>query len=104
MVVNLKGNPFFLNDEQCAWVNATRDSLSLREKAGQMICCVSANDTKEDLAQKYGEVPFGGITVRPDKASSIKHLVEYIQNVVRVPLLVSANLENGGTGAATDGT
>lgn len=104
MDVNLKGNPFFLNDEQCAWVNATRDSLSLREKAGQMICCVSANDTKEDLAQKYGEVPFGGITVRPDKASSIKHLVEYIQNVVRVPLLVSANLENGGTGAATDGT
>ena len=35
-MVDLKGNPFFLDDGGVAWVNGTRDAMTLEEKIGQM--------------------------------------------------------------------
>ena len=61
-MVNLQANPFFLNDEQCAWVKDTLASLSLEEKLGQLICIVSAADSQPVLLSRYEKIPFGGIT------------------------------------------
>ena len=38
MELNLKGKPFYLEEDQVAWVNETYESMSLEEKAGQLIC------------------------------------------------------------------
>lgn len=104
MPVNLKANPFFLNDAQIAWVNQTRESMTLREKVGQLICCVSPGDSCEQLLERYSQIPYGGVTFRVAPAKEIKERVDFIQNRVKIPLLVSANLENGGCGVASDGT
>ena len=34
----LKQKPFYLNDEQIAWVSNTQAGLSIRQKAGQLFC------------------------------------------------------------------
>lgn len=104
MAVDLRANPFFLNDTQIAWVNRTRDGMTLREKVGQLICCVSPGDSCEELLARYREIPYGGITFRVAPAKQIKERVDFIQSRVKIPLLVSANLENGGCGVASDGT
>lgn len=104
MTVNLKGNPFFLTDAQCDWVQKTLESLSLHEKVGQLICCVSAADSNEELKDRYEHIPYGGITFRAGFAQDIKEKVDFLQKNLPVPLLVSANLESGGSGVVTDGT
>lgn len=104
MAVDLRANPFFLDDTQIAWVNRTRDGMTLREKVGQLICCVSPGDSCEELLERYRKIPYGGITFRVAPAKQIKERVDFIQSRVKIPLLVSANVENGGCGVASDGT
>ena len=103
-MVDLKANPFFLDDTACAWVHNTLAQMTLREKVAQLFCCVSAGESGEVLQKRYEDIPFGGVTFRADKAQQIKQRVDYLQSRVKIPLLVSANLENGGIGIATDGT
>lgn len=103
-MVDLKANPFFLNDEQCAWVRETLSSMTLREKVGQIFFCASAADTNEDLLRRYESIPYGGIMFRGDRAQVIRERVEYIQAHAKIPMLISANLESGGCGIVTDGT
>ena len=104
MAVDLRGNPFYLNDEQCSWVESMRSHLTTEEKVGQLICCVAADEDAEALLRRYRKIPYGGITFRAAPAEEIKHRVDFLQSKVPIPLLVSANLESGGSGIATDGT
>ncbi len=103
-MVNLKGNPFYLNDAQCNWVNKTLETMTLREKVGQLFLCASAADSNEELLLRYKNVPYGGIMFRGDTGKNIKERVDFIQRHARIPMLISANLESGGAGIATDGT
>ena len=103
-MVNLKGNPFYLNDDQCNWVQNTLNAMSLREKVGQLFFCASAADSNEDLLRRYECIPYGGIMFRGDTAKNIKERVDFIQSHAKIPMLISANLESGGSGIITDGT
>lgn len=103
-MVDLRANPFFLDDAACAWVQNTLAEMTPREKTAQLFCAVSAAEDIETLCGRYAQIPFGGITFRPDRAEAIKQRVDALQSRVKIPLLVSANLENGGIGLATDGT
>ncbi|MCI6433914.1 MAG: hypothetical protein MR828_03975 [Clostridiales bacterium] len=37
-MINLKAKPFYLDDAAIDWVNKTRGSLTVEEKAGQLFC------------------------------------------------------------------
>ncbi len=100
----LKKKPFYLSDSQCDWVFQTLERLTLREKVGQLICCVSPGESSEELLLRYQTIPYGGVTFRTAPARTIKERVDFLQSQVDIPLLVSANLENGGSGVAVDGT
>ncbi len=46
-MIDLKGNPFYLDDEKCRWVVETLQSMTLQEKAEQVICLLSyTTDTR----------------------------------------------------------
>ena len=96
----LKKKPFYLSDIQCDWVFQTLERLTLREKVGQLICCVSPGESNEELLLRYQTIPYGGVTFRTAPARTIKERVDFLQRQVDIPLLVSANLENGGSGVA----
>ncbi len=103
-MVNIEATPFHLNKTQCDWVKKTLASMTLREKVGQLFFCASAGESNEDLLERYERIPYGGIMFRGDTAKNIKERVDFIQHSAKIPMLISANLERGGCGIATDGT
>lgn len=102
--MNLKENPFYLNDDDIEWVENTLDNMSLDEKIGQLFCPIGISDDREFLKNQMLSKHIGGMLYRPGKAAEIQSTHRFLQENSKIPLLIAANLEDGGTGIATDGT
>lgn len=104
-MVDVRKSPFLLNDKQAAWVEATRASLSLQEKAGQLFCVMGGDYAPEVLKEMVASGKIGGILFRPVvTGEQIKADYAPLDEVAKVPLLKAANLEEGGSGGMSDGT
>lgn len=104
MEINYKGNPFFLTDQDIAWVNETYDSMTVREKIGQLFCTMGVSSDKQYLDVLVNDIKIGGIMYRPGKAEDVWKTHKYLQDNSKIPLLLAANLEAGGSGGAIEGT
>jgi len=103
-MIDLKGNPFFLKKEEIRWIKDTISSLTSEEKAGQLFVVLGNTFSKEervDLVKKYC---IGGVLFRPDTKRIVKEEYDEMSSISQIPLLKASNLEDGGTGAITDGT
>ena len=103
-MINLKNKPFYLKEQDIEWVEETLNSMDLKEKIGQLFCTVGVTDNKEQLKTFLNKVKPGGIMYRPDKGEKIQEIHRFLQDNSKIPLLISANLESGGNGIATEGT
>lgn len=104
-MINLKNSPFLLSDEQASWVRSTRESLSIREKIGQLFVVMGGDYSDETLKAMVAEGRIGGILFRPVKtAEEIRADYAPLDQVAKIPLLKAANLEEGGSGGMSDGT
>jgi beta-N-acetylhexosaminidase len=101
----LKQKPFYLNDAQIAWVEETRDRMTLEEKVGQIFCIIFKEGSDAELKENLDVMKFGGCMFRP-VLSGVEgaRLIEKIHASLPVPALVAANLERGGEGLISDGT
>lgn len=106
-MIDLKGKPFYLDEEGCRWVEDTLAGMTDREKVGQLFC--------EILWDREGSVPEslfdfiepGGVMYRPFPGKKMREFSERLQKKAKIPLLVACNLERGGSGGnggLTDGT
>lgn len=102
--VNLKANPFFLNDSEIETIEKTIASLSNEEKIGQLFCIEAGKYSEEELKSIIKKYNIGGVLFRPTDSEILKEKCSKIQEYSKIPLLISANLETGGAGAATDKT
>lgn len=102
--MNLKGNPFFLSDEDIEWVEATYQSMSLEEKIGQLFCPIGYSTDPDYLKKELLDKHIGGLFFRDGVGKEMRSTFAYAQAYSRIPLLIPSNLEAGGDGAATDGT
>ncbi len=90
------------DEEARRWAAETRASLSLREKAAQMVCeqirggyiAEDADDFRywSRLAEEYG---IGGFVVYGGAPYETAHLLNRLQKRARVPILMSADFEGG---------
>lgn len=104
-MVDVRKSPFFLNEEQAAWVESTRDSLSLEEKAGQLFCVMGGDYAPDVLKGMVAAGKIGGILFRPVKpCEDVRAEYAPLDAAAKVPLLKAANLEEGGSGGMSDGT
>lgn len=104
MELNLKGKPFYLTEAQIAWVNSTYDSMDLDEKAGQLICGgvpVISDELIDEVTKKH---KLGGMLLRPFPVAGLKERVAKLQEESKIPMFITANLENGGSGVLNEGT
>ena len=101
---SLKGNPFFLSDEDISWVEKIYQSMDEKEKIGQLfhLLCYTAEEDKLSMFVK--DLKIGGIMLRPMPADEAITIVNYLQSNSKIPFLISGNLENGGSGIAAEGT
>ncbi|MCD7814283.1 MAG: glycoside hydrolase family 3 protein, partial [Lachnospiraceae bacterium] len=103
-MVNLKANPFFLDDEGVKWVEETLASMTEEEKIGQLFCPIGGNTDPEYLKGFIEEFKPGAMLYRPMPAAEVQKTHALIQNTSKIPLLFGANLESGGNGICADGT
>ncbi len=54
-MVDLKANPFYLDDEAIAWVEETKNQMTLEEKIGQLFCPVGFTTDRDVLKGKTSE-------------------------------------------------
>lgn len=102
--MDLKAKPFYLQDEDIQWVKNTLDSMDLDAKVGQLFCPLGMNDDQTELQDMLENYQPGGIMYRPGEGVGVQSTHRYLQDNSRIPLLVSANLEAGGNGIASEGT
>lgn len=101
---DLKAKPFCLDEGQIKWVEDTLGSMDIIEKIGQLFLVIGLSDNEEDIIKLYDDTRFGGIMYRPEPMEKLKSKNERLQKYAKIPVLIAANLENGGRGAILEGT
>lgn len=108
--VDLTAKPYNLNEEQIKWVNDTIASMTDEEKVGQLFTNLfffgkdeySGNElTNKEILDKYH---IGAARYQGGTAKQVQDLINSLQKDTKIPLLVAANCDAGGNGAAKDGT
>ena len=102
-MTDYKAKPFYLNDEQIRWVENTLKTLTVEEKCGQLFCIAAFGNLDEIIAM-YDRLPYGSLMYRPNDAKSVARANRILREKLKVPPLVAANLESGGSGVAKEGT
>ena len=91
--IDLSAAPFNLDDEALAWVAATREQLSPRDKLAQLFVLL-ARGTPEETAETVRSFKPGGITrIYSDDLFAEINLARDLGTLSAIPLLVSADLE-----------
>lgn len=103
-MIDLKGRPFFLNDQEIDWVKNTLAHLNTEEKIGQLFCMNIKSGTAEEAKRIYQVMKPGAVMYRPVKAENALTLTEFLDGCSDIPLLIAANLEKGGNGVVEEGT
>jgi beta-N-acetylhexosaminidase len=102
--IDLRGKPFYLQEEGIQWVERTLASMDLDAKIGQLFCPLGINKEQDVLKAMVEDIQPGGIMFRADEGRLNQEAHRYLQENSRIPMLLAANLEAGGNGTAKDGT
>ena len=102
--LNLYERPYHLNEDDVRWVQETLAGMTLEEKIGQVFFAIGLTDSDEDALAMVEDLHIGGIMYRPNQAEKLKRRNDKIQAAAKIPLLIAANLEAGGSGALVEGT
>lgn len=102
--MDLRGNPFYLDDEAVAWVENTLSTMTEDDKVQQLFFPVfSAGDeaAADTLLEKQRP---SGVMFRPCTAEQAIAAAKVLQSKSKIPMLIAANLEKGGNGIVGEGT
>ena len=103
-MIDLKANPFHLSDEDIRWVEEMRDAMTTEQKAGQIFCALGIGDDEGMLRGMIDGIGIGGIMYRPGPKAVVQNTHRKIQSMAKIPLLLAANTEAGGSGLSFEGT
>ena len=103
-MVDLRAKPYYLNDEDIEWVKSTIEGMSDEEKVGQLFFQLTAGNSEEYLKELMEKYHLGGCRYNNMPAKMVQAQNRILQKYAKVPLIIACNTENGGAGAASDGT
>ena len=104
MSVKLNEKPFYLSQEEIAWVEQTIEAMSLEEKVGQLFVQMRENPEEASIRTVLHTYHQGGLRYPPDDGKAVLTHNRHYQQHSKIPLLIASNCDNGGDGACTDGT
>jgi beta-N-acetylhexosaminidase len=102
--VDLKAKPYYLSNEDIAWVENTISEMTVEDKIGQLFINLFLGFDSEKakvLLQKYN---FGGARYNGANSEKIYELLAELQRSSKIPMLIASNCDSGGDGAVDDGT
>lgn len=103
-MVDLKAQPYNLDDEGIAWVEDTLAAMTTEEKIGQLFVNMGSSRDEEYLKGMVENYHIAAVRYQPGPAEEIYEQNRILQENSKVPMLIAANTEAGGNGACTDGT
>lgn len=103
-MVDLKARPFYLTDEDIAWVEQTIGTMSDEEKVGQLFFQLTASTDEAYLRELNEKYHVGGCRYNGMPGKDVRRQNELLQKYAKIPLFIACNTETGGNGACTDGT
>lgn len=103
-MIDLSAAPFYLDAASIRWVQETYDAMSPDERIGQLFINMGESRDEAYLADVLNRYHIAGVRYRPGPAREVRRQNEILQANAKVPVLIAANTESGGDGAATDGT
>lgn len=103
-MINLKTKPYYLTDEDIAWVNETIKNMTSEEKVGQLFFQLTAGIDEPYLKELMEKYHLGGCRYNNMPGAAVQMQNRILQKYAKVPLFIACNTETGGNGACSDGT
>ncbi|MEG2404113.1 MAG: glycoside hydrolase family 3 N-terminal domain-containing protein [Oscillospiraceae bacterium] len=103
-MVDLRKNPFNLDDEGVAWVKSTISDMTLEEKIGQLFVNMGDSRDEDYLKSVVDKYHIGAVRYNPASAEEVYEQNRILQENSKIPLLIASNVESGGNGACKGGT
>jgi len=103
-MVDLRAKPYYLNDEDIAWVENTIASMSDEEKVGQLFWQLTAGNSEEYLKELMEKYHLGGCRYNGMPGQMVLNQNRLLQKYAKVPVFIACNPEQGGNGVCPDGT
>lgn len=105
-MVGLKEKPFYLTDEQIAWVRDTIAGMTLEEKIGQLFTLMTyvPGVNEENIKREVALFHQGGLRWQRKSSAEAYEQNRLYQKYSKIPILVAANCDTGGAECVPDGT
>ena len=103
-MVDLRAKPYYLNDEDIAWVENTIASMTDEEKVGQLFWQLTAGNSEEYLKELMEKYHLGGCRYNSMPGQMVLNQNRILQKYAKIPVFIACNPEQGGNGVSVDGT
>ena len=103
-MVDLRAKPYYLKDEDIAWVENTIRSMTDEEKVGQLFWQLTAGNSEEYLKELMEKYHLGGCRYNGMPGQMVLNQNRLLQKYAKVPVFIACNPEQGGNGVCPDGT
>lgn len=105
-MVDLRANPFYLDEESVRWVEETVADMTEHEKICQLFADPLMGMSRQELGDFLERWPLGGIPFRAVLFGNeeAQEILTELQEKARIPYLVAGNCESGPNGALPGGT
>ncbi len=103
-MVNLKAKPYYLCDEDIAWVESTIASMTDEEKVGQLFFQLGAGNSEEYYRELMEKYHLGGCRYNGMPGKMVLNQNRTFQKYAKIPVFIACNPEQGGSGVCNDGT
>ena len=103
-MVDLRAKPYYLSDEDIAWVEGTIASMTPEEKVGQLFWQLTSSNKEEYLQELMEKYHLGGCRYNGMPGQFVLNQNRLLQKYAKVPVFIACNPEKGGDGVCSDGT
>jgi len=103
-MVDLRAKPYYLSDEDIAWVESTIAGMTDEEKVGQLFWQLTSSNKEEYLQELMEKYHLGGCRYNGMPGQFVLNQNRILQKYAKVPVFIACNPEKGGDGVCVDGT
>ena len=96
--------PFYLTQDDLKWVEETFSGMTQEEKLNQVFVDMLWNNPPKEVEKTQSTYQFGGFRYNNMSAEKLYEQNAAIQRSGKIPALIAANVEAGGSGAVSGGT
>lgn len=104
LLVDLKAKPYYLSDEDIAWVEDTIKGMTTEEKIGQLFINLFLGFDSLQAKELLDKYHIGGARYMGGSSDKVYEFLSELQKASKIPMLIACNCDAGGDGAINDGT